>query len=887
MVAFAMGDDLCHWLFERWCTARATLYLHKATLGLRTLCLAHRQLTTTEYYDWLPGYSEACAAIENRDLMMDAMADEIERGLTLLGSTAIEDRLQEGVPECIETLQQAGIKIWVLTGDKLETAINIGFSCRLLRKEMVLFVIRADTPEDTLAQLKGAYEKIWGRFYAFGEASLPFADSFGGGSATAPVHGGEGGLDGPMGGGDVKFALIIEGATLKYALDKRCRRVFLDLTSRCKAVICCRVSPLQKAKVVELVRHGGNAMTLAIGDGANDVSMIQAADIGVGISGQEGMQAVMSSDYAISQFRYLTRLLLIHGRWSYLRVAEVTLCSLYKNIAFVVLLFWYQFYCGFTAQYVYDYMYLLFFNLFFSILPLIMMGSFERDLYGGDLIAFPRIYEQGIRQQSYSMRHFLLYTLDGFYQSLICIFIPLYSFKDTAMTSGGHPESLSMLGTVMATTVIVCTNVYAAINTYSWTWMMAAGMVVTIVTLFAFTVVFSTIPTEGLYGQLTIFANVAFWATFLLTLSAALSPRLLIKYIQCVIWPTDLDIVREIRKFSLAQEAVPSLAADAMAAPMLSSFSAGEATHHLSSRLGAHPHPLDGCGLGLHNVLPLADGLQEPPRAILREHPRRLLGVVGLSSSSANLGDGEGPFSKESGSSGAELEGLLEKRPYGLAGGPGMGEHGDLAAILGGERLPFSAFDYAIAERGDREEWAASPSPCLGAAAPPLPDGAEEAARGSKRGPRRILEKSLALFNLRSRKYERMGGYAFSQENSSGIGRWILRHASRKSTPSKAKARGSGTTGLLASSGTRRDATPHPTQFGTVYLEATAAAAASWKQQRGAPSGDAAGARRDERHPDAPRHAGATTIAGAAAQFQEAIPAIDGDDRPSGGAFAK
>lgn len=125
---------------------------------------------------------------------------------------------------------------------------------------------------------------------------------------------------------------------------------FIEVASQCKAVICCRVTPLQKALVVELVKRTKKAVTLAIGDGANDVSMIKAAHIGVGISGQEGMQAVLASDYSIAQFRYLERLLLVHGRWSYYRMCKFLRYFFYKNIAFTFGHFWYAYFCGFSAQ---------------------------------------------------------------------------------------------------------------------------------------------------------------------------------------------------------------------------------------------------------------------------------------------------------------------------------------------------------------------------------------------------------------------------------------------------------------------------------------------------------------------------------------------------------
>lgn len=115
-------------------------------------------------------------------------------------------------------------------------------------------------------------------------------------------------------------------------------------------MICCRVTPLQKAMVVELVKKSKEAVTLAVGDGANDVSMIKTAHIGVGISGQEGLQAVLASDYSIGQFRFLERLLMVHGRWSYYRMSKFLRYFFYKNFAFTLCHIWFAFFCGFSAQ---------------------------------------------------------------------------------------------------------------------------------------------------------------------------------------------------------------------------------------------------------------------------------------------------------------------------------------------------------------------------------------------------------------------------------------------------------------------------------------------------------------------------------------------------------
>jgi phospholipid-translocating ATPase len=284
-----------------------------ANEGLRTLCIACRVLDENIYQEWAARYKEASNSIHNRDEQMENVCEEIEDNLTLIGGTAIEDKLQEGVPDTIALLAKAGIKIWVLTGDKIETAINIGFACNLLTKDMLLLSVNARDEQETLEQLQNSQNQV---------------------NQVSGIQ---------------KCALVIDGESLKYALEAPAKDELLRLGTQCVAVVCCRVSPMQKAKVVNLVKKGLKVMTLSIGDGANDVSMIQEANVGVGISGEEGRQAVMASDYAIAQFRYLGKLILVHGRWSYLRTSEMILTFFYKNIMWTLVLFWYQIFCGYVG----------------------------------------------------------------------------------------------------------------------------------------------------------------------------------------------------------------------------------------------------------------------------------------------------------------------------------------------------------------------------------------------------------------------------------------------------------------------------------------------------------------------------------------------------------
>ncbi|KAG8240264.1 hypothetical protein J437_LFUL015334 [Ladona fulva] len=232
-----------------------------------------------------------------------------------------------------------------------------------------------------------------------------------------------------------------------------------------KAVICCRVTPLQKAMVVELVKKSKKAATLAIGDGANDVSMIKAAHIGVGISGQEGMQAVLASDYSLPQFRFLERLLLVHGRWSYYRMCKFLRYFFYKNFAFTLCHFWFAFFCGFSAQTVFDPMFISVYNLCYTSLPVLALGVFDQDVNDKNSLSYPKLYSPGHKNLLFNLKEFLRSALHGFFTSCVLFCIPYGTYKD-GVSPDGHILSDHMLfGSVVATILVivvtaqVCKNV--------------------------------------------------------------------------------------------------------------------------------------------------------------------------------------------------------------------------------------------------------------------------------------------------------------------------------------------------------------------------------------------------------------------------------------------
>jgi phospholipid-translocating ATPase len=267
-----------------------------ASEGLRTLLCGYRFLSDDEYAQWKKSYLEASTSLVDRQERMEEAAEKVEQNLELAGATAIEDKLQKGVPETIERLRRAGIKMWMLTGDKRETAINIGHSCRLIQTYSTVTIL--DHHDAALEQRMIATVQALSR------------------------------------GDTAHSVIVIDGRTLaSIESQPQHRPLFLDLAILADSVICCRASPSQKAALVKAIRKRvRRSVTLAIGDGSNDIAMIQEAHVGIGITGKEGLQAARVADYAVAQFRFLAKLLLVHGRWNYVRTCKYVVGTFWKEM---------------------------------------------------------------------------------------------------------------------------------------------------------------------------------------------------------------------------------------------------------------------------------------------------------------------------------------------------------------------------------------------------------------------------------------------------------------------------------------------------------------------------------------------------------------------------
>ncbi|KAM5346014.1 hypothetical protein ACJ41O_011875 [Fusarium nematophilum] len=351
----------------RQCFAHMERY---ATEGLRTLVYAGKTVSEREYQDWKKQYRDAETSLHNRQERIERVGELMEQSLHFLGVSAVEDKLQQEVPETIEKLRRADVKIWMLTGDKRETAISI------CGPNTSLYVVDVAAGDLELQMTSVADSAIY--------------------SAEPPSH----------------TAVVIDGATLT-AIEKdrrgRLRRLFHDLAPSIGSVICCRASPSQKALLVRIIGNGAQSesrrgrfswlapwseprkpLTLAIGDGANDVPMILTASVGVGISGREGQQATRVADFSISQFRFLARLMLVHGRWNYYRTTRFILVTFWKEVLFYFPQAIFQVLAGTTGTSLYDSQSLMF-TSYLTAATMLVVGMYEQDLKADTLLAVPEL----------------------------------------------------------------------------------------------------------------------------------------------------------------------------------------------------------------------------------------------------------------------------------------------------------------------------------------------------------------------------------------------------------------------------------------------------------------------------------------------------------------
>ncbi|XVF37395.1 hypothetical protein REPUB_Repub20aG0004100 [Reevesia pubescens] len=512
--------------------------------GLRTLVVAARDLTDVELQQWQCRYEDASTSLIDRAAKLRLTAALVECNLNLLGATAIEDKLQDGVPEAIEALRQAGMKVWVLTGDKQETAISIGLSCKLLTADMQKIIINGNSEEECRNLLADAKTRHGVQSSYRKKHNLKRKKNLENGYLKTPDDTKSSNVLQSCAGKEepdvcAPLALIIDGNSLVYILEKDLESVLFDIATSCRVVLCCRVAPLQKAGIVDLIKSRTDDMTLAIGDGANDVSMIQMADVGVGICGQEGRQAVMASDFAMGQFRFLKRLLLVHGHWNYQRVGYLVLYNFYRNAVFVLMLFWYILCTAFSTTSALTDWSSVFYSVIYTSVPTIVVGILDKDLSHRTLLQYPKLYGAGHRHEAYNLQLFWITMIDTLWQSLVLFYVPLFIYKESSI-------DIWSMGSLWTIAVVVLVNIHLAMNIRRWVFITHAAVWGSIIITYACVVVLDSIPIFPNYWTIYHLAkSPTYWLTILLITVVALLPRFLFKVVHHIFWPSDIQIARE------------------------------------------------------------------------------------------------------------------------------------------------------------------------------------------------------------------------------------------------------------------------------------------------------------------------------------------------------
>ncbi|XP_037135095.1 probable phospholipid-transporting ATPase IH isoform X1 [Syngnathus acus] len=527
---------------------------HNAVEGLRTLCVAYRPLSPAQYQEVCQLLSRAKLALQDRDKRLAEAYDIIEKDLILLGATAVEDRLQEKAADTIESLHKAGMKVWVLTGDKMETAAATCYASKLFhRNTQILELTTKRTEEQSLHDVLFDLSRTVLRQH---------------GGMSRDISG--------LSGDCMDYGLIIDGATLSTVMKPgqedsnsgNYKEIFLEICRNCSAVLCCRMAPLQKAQIVKLIKTSKeHPITLAVGDGANDVSMILEAHVGIGIMGKEGRQAVRNSDYAIPKFKHLKKILLVHGHYYYIRISELVQYFFYKNVCFIFPQFLYQFFCGFSQQPLYDTAYLTLYNISFTSLPILVYSLVEQHINMHILKKDPSLYRDIAKNSLLRWPIFIYWTVLGVYDAIVMFFGAYFLFDNTTFTSNGQLMTTNTqmmfgnwtFGTLVFTVLVFTVTFKLALDTHYWTWINHFVIWGSLIFFVVFSLLWGGILWPFLnyqrmyYVFMQMLSSGPAWLSIVLLITASLLPDVLKKVIWRSLWPTTTERIQNADKLYKGQ----------------------------------------------------------------------------------------------------------------------------------------------------------------------------------------------------------------------------------------------------------------------------------------------------------------------------------------------
>ena len=488
-----------------------------AEKGLRTMHVGFKPIQ--EIDSWLMRYEQVkCCHSEDQREKLDELADEVEEGIAILGMTAVEDQLQKSVNKAIKEFSEAGINVWMITGDKLETAENIAYSCSLLKRDWTTFSIRSG--ENVSGQLMKIKQEI----------------------ATNELR-----------KNNKKIGLIIEGDALSIAIDKE-KENFYKVCKVSSGVVCCRANPKQKAKVVNFIRKKNpKAKTLAIGDGGNDISMIQIAHVGVGIYGKEGHQAANSSDFAIAEFRFLRHLIFVHGRWNSKRVGYFILYFFFKNLVFTLVQGYFAFKSGFSGQTVWDDWYLLLFNSAITAAGITCFSLWEQDLnyrLDEDVKYFwPELYKHNRENLPLTLGKYFLFMLWGMFCSVTVFLVCSQGFQGI-LGPDGSTEIFWDYSVCMYSSIVVVVQVVLIIEMKYWSWIQFFVIWVLGFALYCpmFMFIYNEVPGTYVYKDIYDYLSLpVFWACCWLSVGICTIPYYAFHLYLDLFYPSPPDLILQKR----------------------------------------------------------------------------------------------------------------------------------------------------------------------------------------------------------------------------------------------------------------------------------------------------------------------------------------------------
>ncbi|KAF2652438.1 phospholipid-translocating P-type ATPase-like protein [Lophiostoma macrostomum CBS 122681] len=440
--------------------------------GLRTLVVGRKKLSAQTYQDFSTKHAQASLALHNRDnALADVVKEYLEHDLELLGVTGVEDKLQKDVKPSLELLRNAGIKIWMLTGDKVETARCVAVSSKLVSRGQYVHTIskmkRKDLAHDSLDFLRGKTDAC----------------------------------------------LLIDGESLALMLTHY-REQFISIAVLLPAVVACRCSPTQKADVAKLIREYTKKRVCCIGDGGNDVSMIQAADVGVGIVGKEGRQASLAADFSIEQFCYLVKLLVWHGRNSYKRSAKLSQFVIHRGLIISICQTVYSIASSLEPKALYRDWLLVGYSTVYTMAPVFSL-VLDRDVDESVANLYPELYAELKSGRSLSYKSFFIWVLVSIYQGSM---IQGLSQLLVGVGDGSGDATFMRMVSVSFTVLVMNELIMVAMEVTTWHWIMAVSIVGTA------GIYFGSVPFLGGYFDLTYFSSLAFWWKFAVVASVSLVP---------------------------------------------------------------------------------------------------------------------------------------------------------------------------------------------------------------------------------------------------------------------------------------------------------------------------------------------------------------------------